>query len=300
MLAQDHRHLAVVEGVLQLDALEGVPAPVADHVIVLDAVAVHGVPQQSLGDDQALAAVDAVGLHHHVLQLRIEGDRLVGGQGPGGGGPDHHGHRAVPMAVRHRVAAREDGFLVQHPEAYVDGDGFLVRVFHLRLCQGRAAVDAPVHRLVALVHVAVGDDAAQSANDVGLEAEVHGEVGVIPVAQHSQTLEVLSLAVHLPSRIFAAGLAELSRADLGAGLALLLLHLQLDGQAVAVPAGDIGRVHAVQGSGLDDDVLQDLVDRMADVDLPVGVGRAVVQDELLPSPPLRCGSGRRGPFPPSA
>jgi hypothetical protein len=30
---------------------------------------------------------------------------------------------------------------------------------------------------------------------------------------------------------------------------------------------------------LDDDVLEDLVDRVADVDLAVGVGRAVVQHE---------------------
>jgi hypothetical protein len=56
--------------------------------------------------------------------------------------------------------------------------------------------------------------------------------------------------------------------------------LVLDGQAVAVPARHVGRVEAGHGLGADDDVLEDLVERVADVDAAVGVGRAVVQHEL--------------------
>ena len=47
---------------------------------------------------------------------------------------------------------------------------------------------------------------------------------------------------------------------------------------MAVPARDVGRVHALQGTRLDDDVLQDLVDGVPEMDVTVGVGRAVVQD----------------------
>jgi len=49
---------------------------------------------------------------------------------------------------------------------------------------------------------------------------------------------------------------------------------------VAVPAGDVLRVKTRQLARLDDHVFEHLVDGMADMDLPVGVGRAVVQDEL--------------------
>jgi hypothetical protein len=63
------------------------------------------------------------------------------------------------------------------------------------------------------------------------------------------------------------------------GFADLLLHVQLDGQAVAVPARHVGRVEAVQGLVLDDDVLEHLVDRVPHVQIAVGVGRAVVEDE---------------------
>ena len=75
----------------------------------------------------------------------------------------------------------------------------------------------------------------------------------------------------------AAQLAELRRVDV---LAVRLFDLQFDRQAVAVPARHVGRVEPGQRLGLDDDVLEDLVDRVADVDVAVGVGRAVVQDEL--------------------
>jgi hypothetical protein len=62
-------------------------------------------------------------------------------------------------------------------------------------------------------------------------------------------------------------------------LAVGLLDLVLDRQAVAVPARHIGRVETGQRLGADDDVLEDLVHRVADVDVAVGVGRAVVQHE---------------------
>src|SRR4029453_17774174 len=70
-------------------------------------------------------------------------------------------------------------------------------------------------------------------------------------------------------------------------LAILLLDLPLDRQAVAVPAGHIGRVLAEQSLGADHHVFEDMVERMADVHVAIGVGRAVVEDELLaPGPAL--------------
>jgi hypothetical protein len=56
---------------------------------------------------------------------------------------------------------------------------------------------------------------------------------------------------------------------------------------MAVPARHIGNIQAVQQAALVDDVLQDLVDRMADMDLAVGIGGAVVQHEAGPA-----GTGR--------
>ena len=56
----------------------------------------------------------------------------------------------------------------------------------------------------------------------------------------------------------------------------------LDWQAMAIPARHVGRIEAGERLRAHDDVLEDLVERVTDVDAAVGVGRAVVQDELRP------------------
>jgi hypothetical protein len=52
----------------------------------------------------------------------------------------------------------------------------------------------------------------------------------------------------------------------------------LDGQAVAIPSGHVGRVVAFHGLHLDDEILQQLVQGVTQVNVAVGVGRPVVQD----------------------
>lgn len=51
---------------------------------------------------------------------------------------------------------------------------------------------------------------------------------------------------------------------------------------MAIPARDIRCIEAGQIFRLDDDVLEDLVDRMAEVDLAVRIRRAVMQHEQRP------------------
>src|SRR5690606_1640836 len=100
------------------------------------------------------------------------------------------------------------------------------------------------------------------------------------VAEYPQPNEILALAFDLRLGVFAAGLTESGKVDGNAGFADLLLDVVLDRQTMAVPAGNIRRIEARQRFRLDDDVLEDLVNRVPDVDVPVGIGRAVVQDKL--------------------
>ena len=140
-----------------------------------------------------------------------------------------------------------------------------------------------MHRLEALLQVAVVHDLAQRADDVRLEGKIHGQVGVIPVAKHAQTHKVRLLPGHLFAGIFPAFLAEGTGVDLVSGLADFLLHHQLDGQTMAIPARHIGRIEARQCAGLDDHVLEDLVHRVADMNIAVSVGRAIMKNELGPT-----------------
>ncbi len=225
-----------------------------------------------------------IALHHDIVQRRIERDRAVGRQRPGCGGPDHDGQRAFSAMSLGMVTAREQRLLIQHREADIDGESILVLVFHFGLRQRGAAIRAPVHRFVAFGEVAVPGDPAQRAYDIGLDAVLHGEIGIPPIAHHPQANEITPLAFDLLAGIFAAGLPELRRIHLDAGLAGLLLDIEFDRQAVAVPTGNIGRIEPAQGLALDDDVLQDLVDGMADMDVAIGVGRPVMQHESRASP----------------
>src|SRR5262249_55383136 len=62
-----------------------------------------------------------------------------------------------------------------------------------------------------------------------------------------------------------------------------LLHLVLDRQSVTVPARHIRGVEAGQRLALDNNVLEHLVDDVADMDVAIGVGWAIVQHKLGPA-----------------
>ena len=73
--------------------------------------------------------------------------------------------------------------------------------------------------------------------------------------------------------------SELGGGHLAALDALVLQHGGLDGQAVGVPAGDVGGAEARHVLVFDNDILQDLVHGGADVDVAVGIRGAIVEDE---------------------
>jgi hypothetical protein len=136
-----------------------------------------------------------------------------------------------------------------------------------------------VHRLEALVHVAVLDDDGEGTQLFRLEARIHGEVGAIPIAEHAEALEVLALRIDLLVRVFAAGGAERLGVDLLSHPAVGLFDLHLDRKAMAIPARNVRRVVPVEGAGLDDDVLQYLVDGVPQVNGAVRIRGPVREHE---------------------
>ncbi|MND95901.1 hypothetical protein D3C80_881680 [compost metagenome] len=209
-----------------------------------------------------------------VGELRVDVQRLVGRNGPRCGGPDHD---RCGLGQRCQAeSSRQLGF-IGHREGDVDGLRFLVGVLDFGFGQGRTAIEAPVHRLEALEHEALLDHLGQGADFTGLVGEVHGLVRVVPVTQHTQADELGLLPFDLLGGIGAAQLAGLIGAQV---LAVSHFNLVLDRQTVAVPARYVRGIETGQGLGTDNHVLENLVQRMTDVNLAVGIGRAVVQHEL--------------------
>ena len=136
-----------------------------------------------------------------------------------------------------------------------------------------------MHRLETAVQMPAINDLGQRADNVRLKLKVHGQVGVRPVSKHAHPHKIGLLRFDLLARIVAALLSELGCSHLVAWLAHFLFNIELNGQAVAIPARDIGSVKARQRFGLDDDVFEYLIDGMPNVELTIGVGGAVVEDK---------------------
>ena len=225
---------------------------------------------QVLGQDIDLAVG---GLEEHVVILGVEADGHVARDGPGRGGPDDEVGLAQVGVPAQLALVVPDGELDEQ------GGAGVVLVFDLGLGQGGLVMGAPVHRLHALIDKALFRHLAKDLHLLGLKGGLQGQVGVVPLAQHAQALELLPLLVHEAQGVLLALLPELAGGQL---VPLHLLVLQdggLDGQAVGVPAGHVGGAVARHVLLFDNDVLEDLVQGRADVDAAVGIGGAVVEDE---------------------
>ena len=244
-----------------------------------------GHHQEALARDGKATFGAFLDLDHLIIVTGAVGHRPVAGQGPGRGRPDDDGY-AVKLG-KPRLDDRET-----HPHRH---RGVIV-IFDLGLGERGLLDHRPQHRPRALVQAAVHQELAELPHDLGFGPMGHGGVGVVPIALDAEPLEFLAL--HLDP-FFGEGpafLAELDHRHLVLVLALgavLLLDLPFDRQPVAVPSRHIVGVLAKHLLGAVDHVLEDLVERRADMDVAVGIGRAVVKDELHPPFPRRAKLGEQ-------
>ena len=114
--------------------------------------------------------------------------------------------------------------------------------------------------------------------DAGLVFGVEGEVGVFVVAEDAEALEGVGLEFDVFHGVVVALFADFVLGEFAEFWAEGFLDGGFDGEAVAIPAGDVGGIVALHGAEFDDDVFEDFVDEVAHVDVAVGVGGAVVED----------------------
>ena len=136
----------------------------------------------------------ALGVDQRVGQLGVQVKGLIGGDGPGSGGPDN-GKRIFVQVFQTKSRCQLVG--LKGFKTHIQRLRFFVCVFNFKLGQRRAAVKTPIHRLQAPVHKAAFHDAFQCANFVGLIRIVHRAVRVVPLTQHAQAFEVFTLPCDL-------------------------------------------------------------------------------------------------------
>ena len=170
-------------------------------------------------------------------------------------------------------ARRVLGQRVLHP----DRRAGVVLVLDLGFGQRSLVVDAPVDRAQPLVDEFLFQKVVERRQYHRLVLRSHGRVGLVPASEDADALELLALQIEKFLRVLSACFADLQRIHLELFAAQLLINLDLDGQAMAIPSRDVGRVEAGHGLRLDDEILQTLVQRVAQMNGAVGVGRTVVQ-----------------------
>jgi hypothetical protein len=133
---------------------------------------------------------------------RCSATAWLAGQGPGGRGPDDDRGRALAAAVRGcRDSARASA------SGSTTGKRTSIAIDGLSAYSTSASASADpqsMHQctgLHALLHVAVGDDAPERADDLGLEGEVHRQIGTF--SQSPRTPRRLK-SVRWPSTCLAA------------------------------------------------------------------------------------------------
>ena len=255
------------EGVVRQHVLKEGAGMGLRHLPGVEAAQAHDLLHQGLGHDIGLAVG---GLHHGVGLVGMQGDGQVARQGPDGGGPDHE----EQLVITGKLSA-----IVVHGELHIHSGARVVLILDLRLRQGGLVVGAPVDGLEILVDIALLVHGTEHLHLLSLKAGVHGEVGVLPVADDAHALEGVHLHAHIMLGKVMAGGAEVRNAHSLVVQLVLLDNGGLDGHTVVVPAGDIGGVVAPHGVGSGDDILEGLVHGGAHVDAAVGKGRAVVEIE---------------------
>ena len=148
-------------------------------------------------------------------------------------------------------------------------------IFHLRLRQRRLRAGAPKDGLLRLIDQALFHEDREGADDLGLVAGVEREIRVFPIAKDAEPLELPALDVDELARVFLALAPDFD----GRQAARFLHHLELDRQPVAVPARHERRAKTRHRFRFHDQILEDLVQRGAHVDIAIRERRAVVQDE---------------------
>ena len=157
-----------------------------------------------------------------------------------------------------------------------DGGAFLVGVLDFGLGQSGLGAVGPLDGLLRLIDRAIFDELGEDAQDAGFVAGVHRQVRALPITKDAEAAEGTALDVDEFERKLGAAAADFGRLEARG----FLDDLELDRQAVAVPAGDKRHGVAGHGLGFDDQILEQFIERGAHVDVAIGEGRAVVENEF--------------------
>ena len=268
MIAKNDERGTIIERMARFKTLQSRARALAYNRVPAPAERCGALFQKVASQNILLAAL----LHQRIDKFGVHGHGQVVRQSPGRGGPDHNAGT--------RRLRRGKGLLqsfVRQREADKHGRRGMIGVFHLGFGQSRLAVAAPINGLLTAHDLALLHKGGQFSSGDCLIGRLHGHIGIGPIAQNAQALEFLALDVEKFLRILAAAFADHVSGQILFLVAQFHFHIMFDGQAVTVPTGHIRRDPAQQIARLHHNILEDLVQCRAQMNMAVGIRRAVMQ-----------------------
>src|SRR5579884_3246781 len=135
----------------------------------------------------------------------MKSERAVGGKRPGSSRPYQSAHVPIKSCCFRGVRQRK---------FYPDRRTYVVFILNFRFGQCGTVVNAPVDRFQAAVNVALFEEVDERGGDGGFMFWVHIEIGLLPLTQNAQALEIALVRFHVAAGVFAAHAAKLRGADL--------------------------------------------------------------------------------------
>ena len=183
MIAEDDGHLAIIKRMTQSKSLQGIATASTQYSKIRDLITRQSGLMQDLGKHKPfLAAVLMTALDQHILKARIQCNSLVGRQRPGRRRPNHKRCVALSDGAAETAVQFSD---ITNAKTHIDGRRGAFLVFDLGLGQRRTAIATPMDGFKTLMEMTRGDQSTQGAHDIGLEMEGHGQIGPLPVAEHT-------------------------------------------------------------------------------------------------------------------
>ncbi len=214
-------------------------------------------------------------LHDHIIDCGVYRDRLIGRNGPRGGGPDDN----VEWLVSRKIELGR--FCGRDRKLHPDRNGSVVLVFDFRLGQRGFKGNGPVDGFLTAIDNALIHEGGKGAQNIAFEIGRFCFIFIGPITQHTDPLELcfLDLDPFLGKRITTS--PHFRRRQIEVLLTNFLNNFLFDGQTVTVPARHVRRAMSGHGLVAVDRILQGFIQGRADMHVAIGERRSVVQDENL-------------------
>ena len=212
-------------------------------------------------------------MHPYIGELRVDRNILVGRNGPRRGCPDDGKKLGLIYALR------SESFDIFRRELHINRRGLAVLILDFRFRQRRFTVGTPVNGFLSFIDVSFSCHFAKNFYFLGFQMRIKSNVTVIKIADNAHTDKISLLDFNPLFRVFQTFAAQFKNGHIRPILSRIFQYGIFNRKAVGIPARNIICHVPRHVLVADNNILQCLIQSVADVDLAVRIRRSVMEHE---------------------